>query len=64
MYEYLPVIIVGAIIGAFSIIFIIAYIALTKSKAEKASDRTMADGELVKRLLHYAKPFWKQFLFV
>jgi len=64
MYEFLPVIIVGAIIGAFSIIFIMAYIALNKSKAEKDSDRNMSDGELVKRLLSYAKPFWKQFLVV
>ena len=64
MYEYLPIIIVGAIIGAFSIIFIMAYIALNKSKAEKSSDRNMSDGELVKRLLAYAKPFWKQFVVV
>lgn len=64
MYEYLPIIIVGAIIGAFSIIFIMAYIALNKSKAEKDSDRNMSDGELVKRLFAYAKPFWKQFLVV
>ena len=42
MYEYLPIIIVGAIIGAFSIIFIMAYIALNKSKAEKSSDTANA----------------------
>ena len=64
MYEYLPIIIVGAIIGAFSIIFIMAYVALNKSKDEKGSDRHMSDGELVKRLLSYAKPFWKQFVIV
>ena len=64
MYEYLPIIIVGAIIGAFSIIFIMAYIALNKSKADESSDRNMSDGEMVKRLLAYAKPFWKQFLIV
>ena len=64
MYEYLPIIIVGAIIGAFSIIFIMAYIALTKSSADKSNDRNMSDSELVKRLLSYTKPFWKQFLIV
>ena len=64
MYEFLPIIIVGAIIGAFSILFIMAYLALNKSKVEKDSDRTMSDGELVKRLLAYAKPFWKQFIIV
>ncbi|MBQ6812563.1 MAG: ABC transporter ATP-binding protein, partial [Agathobacter sp.] len=64
MYEFLPIIIVGAIIGAFSILFIMAYIALNKSKEEKNKDRNMSDGELVKRLLSYAKPFWKQFVVV
>ena len=64
MYEFLPIIIVGAIIGAFSILFIMAYIALNKSKEEKNKDRNMSDGELVRRLLSYAKPFWKQFVVV
>lgn len=63
--EFLPVLIVGAIIGAFAIIFIMAYIALTKKKEELPDDeRNMSDGELIKRLLGYAKPFWKQFLLV
>jgi len=64
MHEFLPVIIVGAIIGAFSIIFIVAYIALKKQKEQLDSDRSMADGELIKRLMQYAKPFWKEFLVV
>ncbi len=65
MIEFLPVLIVGAIIGAFAIMFIIAYVALTKKKEELPDDeRNMSDGELIKRLLGYAKPFWKQFLLV
>ena len=65
MMEFLPVLIVGAIIGAFAIVFIMAYIALTKKKEELPDDeRNMSDGELIKRLLGYAKPFWKQFLLV
>ena len=64
MREFLPVIIVGAIIGAFSIVFIIAYIALGKMKVEKESERNMTDAELIKRLLQYAKPFWKEFILV
>ena len=64
MYEFLPIIIVGAIIGAFSILFLMAYFALNKSKVEKDSTRNMSDGELVKRLLAYAKPFWMQFVIV
>lgn len=65
MSEMLPILVVGAIIGAFTIIFIMAYIALRK-KTEELPDkeRNMSDGELIKRLLAYAKPFWKQFLIV
>lgn len=65
MSELFPVILVGAIIGAFAIVFIIAYIAL-KKKTEELPDneRNMSDGELIKRLMDYAKPFWKQFLIV
>ena len=61
--EYLPVLIVGAIIGAFAIVFIMAYMALRKSKKEDDdTDRHMADGEIVRRLLRYAKPYWKSFV--
>lgn len=63
MREFLPVIIVGAIIGAFSLVFIMAYIAIGRQK-EKSSDRQIKDSVLVKRLLHYAKPHWKEFLLV
>ena len=60
MHEYLPLLIVGAIIGSFALVFILAYIALQKSK-EKFDDnkRHMPDGEIIKRLLIYGKPYWK-----
>lgn len=61
---YLPVIIVGAIIGAFSLIFIVAYAAMKNKKEAVGFDRHIADGELVKRLLKYAKPHWKSFVLV
>ncbi len=65
MSEMLPILIVGAIIGAFAIVFIMAYIALRKKTQELPdNERNMSDGELIKRLLAYAKPFWKQFLVV
>lgn len=64
MAEFLPVIIVGAIIGAFAIVFVMAYIAISKEKEEKDQDRNMSDKELVGRLLQYAKPYWKEFLLV
>ena len=65
MREYLPILIVGAIIGTFALAGILAYIALRKSK-EKFDDneRHMDDKIIIRRLLRYAKPYWKQFLAV
>ena len=64
MYEFLPILIVGAIIGAFTMVFVIAYIAIGKVKNENNKERTMSDKELIKRLLAYAKPYWKDFVLV
>ena len=61
MTEYLPVLIVGAIIGVFTVIFVTLY-ALEKNKKETMGfDRHMADGEIIRRLLVYAGPYWKSF---
>ena len=63
MREYLPVLIVGAIIGTFALVFILAYIALQKHKEkENDNERHMSDSEIVRRLLSYAKPYWKSFV--
>ena len=62
MREYLPVLIVGAMIGFFSVLFLVIY-ALEKNKKETMGfDRHMPDGEIIKRLLQYAKPYWKTFV--
>ena len=62
MHEYLPLLIVGGIIGLFTIGFVVAY-ALVKNKKEAMGfDRNMADSEIIRRLLAYAKPYWKQFV--
>ena len=61
--EFLPVIIVAAIIGAFAIAFILAWVALRRHK-ETGDDRErkLSDKEIVTRLLGYAKPYWKSFV--
>ena len=64
MREYLPVLIVGAIIGVFSLIFILAYALEKNKKAAMGFDRNMPDGEIIRRLLRYARPYWKSFLVV
>ena len=61
MHDYLPLLIVGAIIGVFTLIFTGVY-ALEKNKKESMGfDRHMDDSEIVKRLLVYARPYWKEF---
>ena len=63
--QYLPILIVGAIIGSFTIVFVMAYIALQRHKEkEEDHERHMADSEIIKRLLAYAKPYWKSFVLV
>ena len=65
MRNYLPVLIVGALIGTFTLVFVLAYIALQKHKEQNEdNERHMSDGEIVKRLLAYAKPYWKNFVLV
>ena len=61
--EFLPIVIVAAIIGAFTIAFLLAYAALRKHKDPSDDrERNMSDGEIVIRLLRYAKPYWKSFV--
>ena len=64
MGEYLPLVIVGAIIGAFSLIFVLAYAAAKNKKEAMGFDRHMPDGEIVRRLAKYAVPYKKDFLLV
>ena len=64
MYKYFPLLLVGGIVGIVSAILILAY-ALVKNKKESMGfDRQMKDGEIIKRLMRYGKPYRKQFLFV
>ena len=62
MREYLPILIVGGIIGAFTLIFVIAYSMVQNKKEAMGFERHMADSEIVLRLLAYARPYWKQFV--
>ncbi len=64
MPDYLPVLIVGAIIGVFSIVFLVAFLLEKDKKKSMGFERHMSDREIIRRLLHYAKPFKGQFLLV
>ena len=63
MREYYPLLVVGAVVGTLSVLFVLAY-ALMKNKKEAIGfDRNMKDGEIIRRLLRYAKPHKKSFIF-
>ena len=57
-----PIIYVSAILGVLSIIFIVAYVCIKDKKEAFGFDRNMKDSEITKRLLLYAKPYYKRFI--
>ena len=64
MYEYYPLLIVGAIIGTFALIFILAYAFMENKKEAIGFDRHIKDTEIIKRLIGYAKPHVRSFVLV
>ena len=64
MREYLPLLIIGAIVGTLSVIFLIAYATMKDKKEAIGFDRHMKDGEIVRRLSKYALRQWPSFLLV
>ena len=61
MDKYLPVLIVGAIIGIFTIAFLAVYIKVKRDKTMQEFHRNMPDKVIIRRLLDYAKPYRLQF---
>lgn len=59
-----PLLIIGAILGTLSIIFLIAYLSIKNKKEALGFDRHMSDTYIIKRLLSYAKPHIKSFIIV
>ena len=64
MHEYLPILIAGAIIGVFTVIFLVAFLLEKDKKASMGYERNMPDREIIRRLLVYAKPYRGRFLLV
>lgn len=62
MYEYFPLLLVGGMIGTISAVLIFAYAMVRDKKETMGFDRRMKDGEIVKRLISYGKPYYKNFL--
>lgn len=61
MHEYYPLLLCGGVIGLFSTIFIFAYATMKDKKEAIGFDRNMKDGELIRRMIVYARPHWKSF---
>ncbi len=64
MYEFYPLVVTGAIVGLFSIVLLAAYLSVKDKKQSMGFERQMGDRELMGRLMHYAKPYRKQFALV
>ena len=64
MADYLPLLIVCAVIGVFTLIFLAAYFVLKKHDKNDRSERHMSDREIIGRLLKYAAPYKKDFVLV
>ena len=59
-----PLLLVGAVIGVVTALLVLAY-ALIKDKNETMGfERTMNDGEILRRLAGYAKPYLAKFVVV
>ena len=64
MHEYFPLLVVGGIVGAVSLILVLAYAAVKDKKESMGFDRNMKDSEIAKRLFVYAKPYRLRFLLI
>ena len=64
MPEYLPFLIMGALIGVMTLILTIFYALLKNKKEAMGYERHMSDKEIIRRLVVYAKPYKKQFALV
>ncbi len=64
MYEYYPLIVVGAIVGLFSLVLLVVYLTAKDKKQTMGFERQIDDREIMRRLLHYARPYLPQFLLV
>ncbi len=60
--EFLPLVILGAIIGTFTIVFLVAFVTEKRRGRLVTRERQMKDGEIMRRLLRYAKPYKLQFV--
>ena len=59
-----PLLLVGAVIGVVTALLVFAYASVKDKKGSMGIERNMADGEIVRRLIQYAKPYGGKFVIV
>ena len=62
--KYYPFIVVGAIIGVLTVVFILAYAFMKNKKEAIGFDRHMKDSEIIRRMGKYLKPYVWNFVLV
>ena len=62
MNEYLPILLIGGAIGLITLIFVLAYAFMKDKKTAIGFDRNMKDGEIIRRMVKYVKPYTLNFL--
>ena len=59
-----PLLLVGGVIGTVTVLLVAAYACVKDKKTAMGFERNMGDGEILRRLAKYAKPYLKQFILV
>ena len=59
-----PLLLVGAVIGVVTALLVLAYALIKDKKETMGFERTMNDGEILRRLAGYAKPYLAKFVVV
>ena len=59
-----PLLLVGAVIGVVTAFLLFAYATVKDKKTAMGFERNMDDAEIVRRLMHYAKPYAGKFVIV
>ncbi len=64
LYRYFPLLAVGGVTGVVTLVFVVAYAMIKDKKQAIGFDRNMRDGEVIKRLMAYARPYVGSFIVV
>ena len=59
-----PLVLVGAVIGVITALLVAAYAVVKDKKTAMGFERNMEDGEIMRRLARYARPYLSKFLIV